>query len=64
MQTFEGIVQLRTVCDEKILEIGKRASNARTLIHYMYSSPILKEITGHKHNKYYEFSPYLKIFMN
>jgi Fic family protein len=91
-ETFEEIVQLRVKCDGKVIEAGKRATNARKLIHYMYSRPILdinqmatvlemshqasssmartleeldliKEITGYKRNKYYEFSPYLKIFM-
>jgi Fic family protein len=92
-ETFEKIVKLRSECDEKILETGKRAVNAKKLVNHMYSKPILdinqmamvlemshqasssmarsleeigllKEITGHKRNKYYEFYPYLRIFMD
>lgn len=91
-ETFQKIVTLRNDCEIKILETGKRAANARSLIHYMYSKPILdinqiskqldmshqassgmarkleelgllKEMTGYKRNKFYEFKPYLKIFM-
>lgn len=92
-ETFERIVKLRSDCDEKILNTGKRAVNAKKLINLMCSNPILsinqmavvlkmshqasssmarslegigllKEITGHKRNKYYEFYPYLKIFID
>lgn len=92
-ETFEKIVKLRVLCDDKVLETGKRAVNAKNLINIMYSNPILsinqiaehlsmshqaassmakaleelkllKEVTGYKRNKLYEFIPYLKIFVN
>jgi Fic family protein len=92
-ETFEKIIALRNECEMKILETGKRAANARNLIHFMYSKPILdinqiakqlnmthqassglarkleelgllREVTGYKRNKLYEFKPYLKIFMS
>ncbi len=38
-QTFEKIVVLRHVCEEKILQLGKRASKGQALLRHLYSEP-------------------------
>lgn len=40
-QTFEKIVALRHVCEEKILQLGKRAPKGQALLKRLYSEPII-----------------------
>jgi Fic family protein len=40
-QTFERIIELRRVCEERILELGKRAPKARQLLLQLYTQPIM-----------------------
>jgi len=40
-QTFEGIVELRQRCDERILQLGKRAPKGQALLRELYSQPIM-----------------------
>jgi Fic family protein len=40
-KTFEAIVELRQRCEEKILQLGKRAPKAQLLLRELYSQPIL-----------------------
>lgn len=40
-QTFEGIVELRQKCEERILQLGKRAPKGQTLLRELYSQPIM-----------------------
>ncbi|MGQ0761973.1 MAG: Fic family protein [Acidobacteriota bacterium] len=39
--TFERIVDLRRKCDERILELGKRAAKAQELLRQLYSQPVM-----------------------
>jgi Fic family protein len=38
---FEGIVALRQHCEEKILQLGRRAPKGQVLLRHLYSQPIL-----------------------
>ncbi len=40
-QTFERIVALRQRCEEKILQLGKRASKGQALLRQLYSQPVM-----------------------
>jgi Fic family protein len=40
-QTFEKIVALRQLCEEKILQLGKRATKGQALLRHLYSEPIM-----------------------
>jgi Fic family protein len=40
-QTFEKIIKLRRITEERILELGKRAAKGRELLRYLYSQPIM-----------------------
>jgi Fic family protein len=40
-QTFEGIVALRQRCEEKILQLGKRAPKGKALLRQLYSQPVM-----------------------
>ena len=40
-QTFEAIVALRQRCEEKILQLGKRAPKGQTLLRHLYSQPVM-----------------------
>ena len=40
-QTFEGIVALRQICEEKILQLGKRAPKGQALLKELYSQPVM-----------------------
>jgi Fic family protein len=40
-QTFEGIVALRQRCEEKILQLGKRAAKGQALLRQLYSQPVM-----------------------
>ena len=40
-QTFEGIVELRQRCEERILQLGKRAAKGQALLRELYSQPIM-----------------------
>jgi len=40
-QTFEKIIELRRTCEERILELGKRAAKAQELLRRLYSQPVL-----------------------
>ena len=40
-QTFEGIVELRQKCEERILQLGKRAAKGQALLRELYSQPIM-----------------------
>lgn len=40
-QTFEGIVELRQRCEERILQLGKRAPKGQALLRELYSQPIM-----------------------
>lgn len=40
-QTFEGIVELRRRCEEKILQLGKRAPKGQALLRELYSQPTM-----------------------
>jgi len=40
-QTFEKIVALRHVCEEKILQLGKRAPKGQALLRHLYSEPVM-----------------------
>jgi Fic family protein len=40
-QTFERIVELRHRCEEKILQLGKRAPKGQALLRQLYSQPIM-----------------------
>ncbi len=40
-QTFEAIVELRRRCEEKILQLGKRAPKGQALLRELYSQPIM-----------------------
>ena len=40
-QTFERVVALRQRCEEKILQIGKRAPKGQALLRQLYSQPIM-----------------------
>jgi Fic family protein len=40
-QTFEKIVALRQSCEEKILQLGKRAPKGQALLRHLYSEPIM-----------------------
>lgn len=40
-QTFEGIVALRQRCEEKILQLGKRAPKGQALLRQLYSQPVM-----------------------
>ena len=37
--TFENVLALRTEVEESILELGKRAGNARVLLEHLYHQP-------------------------
>ena len=41
IDTFRGIISLRQEYDEKILQLGQRAENARKLLYMMYPAPIV-----------------------
>jgi Fic family protein len=40
-QTFEKIIELRSVSEERILQLGKRAAKARELLRCLYSQPVM-----------------------
>ncbi len=40
-QTFEAIVALRQRCEEKILQLGKRAPKGQTLLRQLYTQPVM-----------------------
>lgn len=40
-QTFEGIVALRQRCEERILQLGKRATKWQALLRELYSQPVM-----------------------
>ncbi len=40
-QTFEKIVELRRECEEKILQLGKRAPKGQALLRHLYSQPVM-----------------------
>jgi cell filamentation protein, protein adenylyltransferase len=40
-QTFEGIVALRHECEDKILQLGKRAPTGQALLRQLYSQPVM-----------------------
>lgn len=40
-QTFEKIVTLRQICEEKILQLGKRAPKGQALLRHLYSQPAM-----------------------
>jgi len=40
-QTFEKIVALRQVCEESILQLGKRAPKGQALLRHLYSNPVM-----------------------
>jgi Fic family protein len=40
-RTFERIIELRRVCEEKTLQLGKRASKAQELLRTLYSQPVM-----------------------
>jgi Fic family protein len=40
-QTFEWIVALRQRCEEKILQLGKRAPKGQALLRQLYSQPVM-----------------------
>ena len=40
-QTFEKIVELRRVSEEKTLRLGKRAPKAQMLLRHLYSQPVM-----------------------
>jgi len=40
-QTFEGIVALRQRCEEKLLQLGKRALKGQALLRQLYSQPVM-----------------------
>jgi Fic family protein len=40
-QTFEKIVELRGHCEEKILQLGKRAPRGQALLKHLYSQPVM-----------------------
>lgn len=40
-RTFEGIIELRRSCEEKILQLGKRAAKAQDLLRSLYSQPVM-----------------------
>ena len=40
-QTFEKIVELRSQCEEKILQLGKRAPKGQALLRHLYSQPVM-----------------------
>jgi Fic family protein len=40
-QTFEGIVALRQRCEERILQLGKRATKGQALLRHLYSQPVM-----------------------
>jgi len=40
-QTFEGIVALRQRCEERILQLGKRAPKGQALLRQLYSQPVM-----------------------
>ena len=39
--TFDGILQLQKVLDDKLKTIGNRGSNARKVISYLYTKPVI-----------------------
>jgi Fic family protein len=40
-QTFEKIVELRRECEEKIIQLGKRAPKGLALLRHLYSQPVM-----------------------
>jgi Fic family protein len=40
-QTFEKIIELRTACEERILQLGKRAAKGQELLKCLYSQPVM-----------------------
>src|SRR6185503_14826419 len=40
-QTFEGILALRQRCEEKLLQLGRRAPKGQSLLRELYSQPVL-----------------------
>jgi Fic family protein len=40
-QTFERVVALRQRCEEKILQLGKRAAKGQALLRQLYSQPVM-----------------------
>lgn len=40
-QTFESIIKLRGVCEERILQLGKRAPKGQALLRCLYSHPVM-----------------------
>jgi Fic family protein len=40
-QTFEKIIELRRICEERILQFGKRAAKAQELLRHLYSQPVM-----------------------
>ena len=39
-ETFQGILALKNRLDAEVFEFGRRAENARKLIHHLYSNPV------------------------
>jgi Fic family protein len=40
-QTFEKIIELRHECEEKLLQLGKRAPKGQALLRHLYSQPVM-----------------------
>lgn len=40
-QTFEKIIALRHLCEEKILRLGKRVTKGQALLKHLYSEPVM-----------------------
>lgn len=40
-RTFERIIELRRVCEKRILKLGKRAAKAQELLRTLYSQPVM-----------------------
>ncbi|HMO82580.1 MAG TPA: Fic family protein, partial [Candidatus Paceibacterota bacterium] len=40
-KTFENIIQLRSIFDQKIITLGKRARRARQLLERLFSKPVV-----------------------
>ncbi len=41
IQTFEKIIELRSVCEGKVLQLGKRAPKGQVLLRSLYSRPVM-----------------------
>jgi len=46
IETFNGILELKTQMDKKLFEFGKKAQNAQKILNYLYGHPVINVKTA------------------